>query len=189
MVMMPLVGRYLTILWERLKGLPGRRLLAAAFLLVCTLSGGLSLARETISRYELFNATEVQAAELASKETPRDAVFLTGQQHDNPIAALAGRQIVCGTGSYLYFHGISYAQQAADCRFMLEDPAENLALYEQYGVDYVYISSYERSDFAVDELYFAANCPLVYDSYDTQIYAWSGAAREAFADAEFSRTN
>ena len=54
--------------------------------------------------------------------------------------ALAGRQIVCGTGSYLYFHGINYEQAALDERQMLENPSQNLDLFAQYGVCLLYTS-------------------------------------------------
>jgi uncharacterized membrane protein len=53
---------------------------------------------------------------------------------------------------------------------MYEAPAENEALFEHYGVDYVYISSYERGDFQIDTLYFEARGELVFRSGDVCIY-------------------
>ena len=179
MAMTPLVGRELAELYQRLCGFKGRAMLAALTVLVLVLSAGLTLGRETISEYELFSEQEVAAADYAREHTERSAVFLTAQQHDNPIPSLAGRQIVCGTGSYLYFHGLDYSLQQRDCRQMLSDPAASIALFEKYGVDYVYISGYERYDCAADETYFAENCPLVFSELDVQIYAWSKAARQA----------
>ena len=169
-VMLPAVGLYLVQLWLRLRGLRGRMLLAAAFLLISLLSGALSIAREVVSDYRLFSADEAAAAAWADRETPGDAVFLTGSQHNNAVAALAGRDIVCGTGSYLYFHGIDYSRQSADERQMLEWPGESQALLEQYGVTYVYISSYERHSFDVDEAWFAENGERVFESGDVCIY-------------------
>ena len=52
----------------------------------------------------------MEAADYIRDELPADAVYLTGDQHNNLVAALAGRQIVCGTSSYLYFHGVNYQQ-------------------------------------------------------------------------------
>ena len=171
MAMMPAMGLYLTRLWQRLKGVRGRALLAAAFLFSATVSGTLSIGREVVSDYQLFAADEVDAARFVDENAPADAVFLTGQQHNNAVAALAGRDIVCGTGSYLYFHGVDYGRQQRDARQMLEQPARSRALFEQYGVDYAYISGHERYDYAVDEAWFAANGELVFAEGGVAIYA------------------
>ena len=171
LLMLPLAGSYLVALWNRLRGLPGRSLLAAVFFFLSLTSGVLSLGREAVSDYQLFSAGEVEAADYIREELPADAVYLTGNQHNNLVAALAGRQIVCGTGSYLYFHGVNYEKAAFDARRMLEAPAENLALFEEYGVDYVVIGDSERYNYALDEMWFAENCGLVYDEGGVSIYA------------------
>ena len=174
MAMMPAIGLYLTALWERLRGFRGRALLAAAFVLSATLSGALTIGREVVSDYQLFGSAEVQAADYIEHNTPQDAVVLTGDQHNNAVAALTGRDIVCGTGSYLYFHGLDYGQQQADERAMFEDPQGNAALFEEYGVDYVYVSSHERGRFDVDEEWFEDNCALVFAEGDVCVYATEG---------------
>lgn len=171
LLMLPLAARYLVTLWDRLRGLPGRSLLAAVFLFLSLTSGVLSLGREAVSDYQLFSAGEVEAAEYIRDELPADAVYLTGDQHNNFVAALSGRQIVCGTGSYLYFHGVNYQKAALDARRMLEAPADSHALFEEYGVDYVVIGNSERYNYALDEAYFAENCALVYDGGGVSIYA------------------
>ena len=171
MVMMPAMGLYLVKLFGMLRGLRGRYVLAAAFLLSATLSGGLSIAREWVSAYGLFMAPEVDAAAYIEENTPPDAVFLTGDQHNNAVAALTGRDIVCGTGSYLYYHGIDYSQQRYDEQRMLETPGESAPLFEQYGVDYAYISSHERAAFQVDEAWFMEHGALVFAEGDVCVYA------------------
>ena len=154
-----------------IKALPGRTLLAAVFLLASTLSGALTIGREIVSDYQLFSADNVGAAAWIEANTPRDAVVLTGYQHNNPVAALAGRDIVCGTPSYLFFHGIAYAAPMHDARTMYERPADSAELFERYDVSYVYGSSYERADYEVDEAWFADNCRLEYAAGDVCIYA------------------
>ena len=171
LLMLPLAARYLVTLWDRLRGLPGRSLLAAVFFILSLTSGVLSLGREAVSDYQLFSAGEVEAAEYIRDELPADAVYLTGDQHNNFVAALSGRQIVCGTGSYLYFHGVNYEKAALDARRMLEAPADSHALFEEYGVDYVVIGNSERYNYALDEAYFAENCALVYNEGGVSIYA------------------
>ena len=174
MIMMPAMGLYLTDILRRLRGIRGRALIAAAFMLVCTLSGGLSIAREWVSAYCLFGEQEAAAARWIEENTPADAVFLTGNQHNNAVAALTGRDIVCGTGSYLYFHGIDYSRQQAAEQAMLETPADSAALFDEYGVGYAYISSHERNAFNVDEAWFETHCERVFEAGDVRVYRVEG---------------
>ncbi len=170
MAVTPMVGMYLARLYDRLKGLRIRVGLIAAIIVLATLSGAMSIGREVVSDYQLFSADEAAAGQFAEVNTERDAVFLTGTHHNNPISALAGRQIVCGPGSYLYYHGIDYYDEQRDVGIMLESPAESAGLFEKYGVDYVYVSSYEKGSYSVDETWFAANCDIVFESGSVRIY-------------------
>ena len=179
MLMMPAMGLYLVNLFGQLRGLRGRYLIAAAFMFAATLSGGLSIAREVVSNYQLFGAQEARAAAYIDANTPEDAVFLTGSQHNNAVAALTGRDIVCGTGSYLFFHGIDYSRQSFDEKRMLEAPGENLELFKQYGVRYAYISSHERANFDVDEAWFALNGETIFREGDVAVYALPDFAAES----------
>lgn len=163
MVMVPVAVQYLSGIFDRLKGVKGRAFFTALFVFVGCLSGSLSLMREAVSEYQVFGRSEVAAAQAVESLGDADDVFLTGTQHLNPISALTGRKIVCGPGMYLYYHGLDYSAQDAAVKQMLEQPAENLALFEQYNVRFVYISSYERSNYQVDEAYFRQNAECVYD--------------------------
>jgi len=173
MTVLPAVGLYLCKLWDALGTIRGRALLAAAFLFASTISGVLTIGRELVSDYQLLSRDEVEAAEFVKASTDPDAMFLTGQQHNNAVAALTGRYILCGTGSYLYFHGIDYSAESAAARQLLENPAENESLMQEYGIDYAYISSYERGNFAVDRAYYDENCLLVFENNSVAIFAVS----------------
>ncbi len=178
-LMLPVAAAYVEKIWDRLSGVRGRALLLGAFMVVSTLSGVVTLAREAISDYELFGADQVEAAGAIEAGAPEDAVFLTGGQHNNPVAALAGRRLVCGTGTYLYFHGVDYSRQQQAARSMYEAPAASAALFARYGVDYIYVSGYERSDYAVDEDYFRAHYPVWFENGGVTVYAVSARARGA----------
>lgn len=171
MLMLPAAAEYLIRLWKKLRGIPGRGLFAALLIGACTVSGTLSIAREVISDYQLFSADEVRAADFIRENTDKDAVFLTGQQHNNAVAALTGRYIVCGTGSYLYYHGIDYSDQQAAEYLMLTEPGNHAFLFDEYNVDYIYISSIERNNFDVDEDWFSENTQLIYDAGGVRIYS------------------
>ncbi len=151
-----LVADYVGVIWERLEGLRGRYVLAAGFVILSVTSGGLSIAREVVSDYQLFSEDAVACAEFAEKETPAEAVFITGESHVNPVAALAGRRIVCGPDLYLYFHGLDYAENNKDCVRFYNDPANNLDVLEKYGVDYILLGDNEYGEYEVDKTAFDA---------------------------------
>ena len=165
-----LAADYGSVIMQRLAGLGGRNVLCALFLIASVLSGSLSLAREAISGYQLFSANAVAAGAWIDENTDRDAVFLTGQQHINPVVSLAGRQILCGSDLYVYFHGLSYSQQSRDCERFYEAPMDNEDVIARYGVDYIYVSDYERADFAVDYDALDDMYDLVYENPDVRIY-------------------
>ena len=129
--------------------------------LLYTSSGVLTLGREAVSDYELFSAASVKAAAFARESTPPQARFLTADNHNNTIASLAGRDILCGSGSYLYFHGVDYAEAHAALRQLYEQPTNELL--EQWGIDYVLIGAYERGGYAGEEDFYARSFPVVYD--------------------------
>lgn len=175
-------------LWRRGRGFRSRAagagLLAAAVFLGC-FGGVLTLSREAVSRYEQFSAADVAAAEFVAQSAAPDAVFLTGTQHLNPIASLAGRQILCGSSIYVFYHGMHYEEQAAAVRELYENPSE--ALLARWGIDYVSISRWERGSYAVDEEFYAARCPVWYEGNGYTIYK-IGADSPSFADAAQGRS-
>ncbi len=176
MIMLPLAAKYLVALYERLRGLPGRQILAGAFLIVSLLSGVLSLVRECVSEYELYGANTVEATAFLKEHADGDTVVLTGTQHNNPVSSIGGMKIVCGTSSFLYYHGVNYGVQQRDVKYMFENPAANQHLFEQYGVDFIYISSSERYNYAIDYAALDAAYPAVFDN-GVRIYAVSEEAQ------------
>lgn len=170
MLMLPVAMQYLSGIFDRLKGVKGRAFFTALFLFVSCISGSLSIARECISEYQVFSADEVAAAEFCEELGDRDDVFLTGTQHLNAVSALAGRKIVCGPGLYLYYHGLDYSAQESAVRQMLEAPADNQQLFEEYGVRYVYVSHHELGNYSVDMDYYRQNSDCIYSENGTYIF-------------------
>lgn len=138
------------VIWERLKGLRCRYAMAVLGAVVIFLSAGLTLWRECISSYQAYSSQAVEAGIWARDETEEDAVFLTGTQHLNPVLSVGGKTIVCGPDLWLYWHGFNTAERQEDIRRFMEDPANNTDVIEKYAVDYIYVSSYERSSYEVD---------------------------------------
>ena len=165
-----LAADYGSIMMQRMAGLRSRYVLCALFMVVSMTSGALSIAREAISGYQLFSRTAVEAGKWIEENTDKDAIFMTGQQHINPVCSLAGRQIICGSDLYVFFHGLDYREHADNCQRFYEFPAQHSYVPDMYGVDYIYVSDYERSEFAVNLEYLDEHYDLVYQNPDVRIY-------------------
>ena len=136
------------------------------------LSGALTLGREYVSEYQLIDSDQVEAAEYVKENAEKDATFLTYNNHNNCIAALTGRNIVCGSGSYLYFHGIDYSARENALPLLFEEPSVYFATYAKlYDIDYVFISPFELSNYDVDLSYFSSNFEVFYQNASVTIYS------------------
>lgn len=148
--------------------------LAWAFLIVSGASGAVTILRECISDEVIFSKSHVEAGEFIRENTPVGSVFLSKDNHNNAANVLGGRKLVAGAALYLHFHGVDYQKAQSDMYLMLQDPLNHQYLFEKYGVDYVYISSYERSAGADTEA-FESLYPVVFENTDlyekVQIFA------------------
>ena len=120
------------------------------------------------------------AAFIQAHTAPR-AIFLTSDNHNNPVSALAGRNVYWGPGVYLFFHGIDERGRERTVTRMLTSPAAFRRLAPLAGIDYVYISSYERQRLKVAPEFFRGRYPEVFHDGETTIFAISAAARQAMA--------
>lgn len=161
---------YAVELYDQIQEIRGIKMLTAVFLFFTVLSGALTLGREWVSEYQLYDSGQVALAEYISENTPADAVFLTHNHHNNAVASLTGRNIVCGSDSFLYFHGLDTSQRKADLRLMFESPAEHLDLYRKYNVSYVVISPYERGNYGINEFAFEKLFTEVYSGNGVTLY-------------------
>lgn len=134
----------------------------------------LTMAREYISSYELFGTGALELCRFLEENTPPDAVILTDQRHNNEVASLTGRNIVCGSPAYLYYHGLNYASAEAAERAMYEEPVKNIELFWEYGVDYVLVSDFEESSFQVDIEGIEKLFPCVYEEGVRRVYKVTG---------------
>ena len=119
-----------------------------------------------MSDYQAYTADDIAVADFVRAQTPEHSVFMTGNQHLNPVASLAGRTIVCGSDLYLYYHGFTTTGRKAEVQAFYENPQGNAALLTKYGVRYIYVSAWERAKYAVDEAALRALYPLMYESAD-----------------------
>lgn len=177
-----LVGDYIIELWRAIRAVPGKYILAAALAVLLFASGTLTLVREVASNgeYMLYSSEEVKTAQVIERGTPPDSLFLTGTQHLNAPAALAGRDILVGSAIYLYFHGLSYTDREAAVNHIYSGGGDRDRYIRDYGIDYIYLSHYERANYGAKDEYFA-NYPVVFSGGGITIFAASGRAISAGA--------
>ena len=156
--------------YRRLQGIAGRRLIAVTILGMAFLAAVLTLGREVVSKYPLYDDVQVELAQYIEENTEVTDVFLTDTRHNNEVASLAGRNIVCGSDVFLYFHGIDTTERKEHIRAMYEDPKNNEDLFELYDISYVVISAWERSNYGLDESFWLQEYEQVFSCQSTCLY-------------------
>ena len=166
------------VLLDVLKAIPKavKYCTVAVVLVVAMLSAVLTMAREVYSgmpghNIGLYNDEALKAAEFIEENIPAKATFLTDTNNDNLVAAITGRNIVCGSSSYLYYHGFSTFEREDDIRKMYTDPLGNEDLFKKYNVQFIYVSNAEYMDYEglnEDALHSRFNC--VYSTGSIRIY-------------------
>ena len=137
--------------------------------IACLATGTLSIARECVSDYQMYAASDVEAAQYVEENTDRDSTFICWTQHINPVSALAGRKIVCGPGLWLTFHGYDLSTREMDISAFYADPAGNESVLQKYDVDYILLGDYERYELHASQATLDALYPLVFESSDGRI--------------------
>ena len=157
-------------LWQRLRGMRSRWVLAVLAAVVTFLSAGLTIWRECVSDYVAYSPEAVEAGVFARDQTEKDAVFLTGTQHLNPVLSIGGKTIVCGPDLWLYWHGFDTQERKDDLRLFYTDPEGHPEIPQKYGADYICVSSYERTEYGVDEEALSRSYRKVFENGETVIW-------------------
>ncbi|BBF42373.1 hypothetical protein lbkm_1055 [Lachnospiraceae bacterium KM106-2] len=165
------VASYGISLWESIKGRSIQGYVAVIVLTLCMLSALLTMRREYVSEYELYDKEQLAVANYIEENTAADAIILTDERHNNAISSLTGRNIVCGTPSFLYYHGIHYKDREAQVTAIYQDAKANQDLIKELKIQYILISPYERNsytDLNEDAIESVATC--IYNKGDIKLY-------------------
>lgn len=165
-----IVSDFVIKLFEKNWNIIFKGALAVSLLFVGVFSSSMTIARECVSDYELYSKAQVDAAEYIEKNTAEKAVFLTGDNHNNAVAALTGRSIVCGADTFLYYHGINTAERKNEVANMYADPVGNKELYKKYNVSYIFVSDVETDEFQINFEGLGQIAEKVYDAQNVVIY-------------------
>lgn len=163
-----LVAQLLVDFLARLRRVQARLAAACVVCFLGMFGSVLTIGRELVSDYQHWSADEIALAEFVSQNAESDALFLTGDQHTTPVFALAGRRILCGSGSYVYYHGMDYADEYQAMRILYEAPDESTL--SAWGIDYAVFDTSVASEFSADENWYAARYPLWYENGSCRVY-------------------
>lgn len=157
-------------LLEYVKGKRTRSALLCVAAVVSMCSAVLTWGREAVARYELFGSGALELCRYVEEQVPAKAVILTNTRHNNEIAALTGRNVVCGSPSYLYYHGLNYWENEGAVAKIYTYPRESGELIQRYAVSYILVSDFERSSYEIDIQALDRLYTKVYDDGERILY-------------------
>lgn len=164
------VADYVIEICHKKRGRRGNVVLVAMMLFVSSISAVLSMGREMVSDYQLYSSDEVRMCKYIEETTEPEDVILTDTRYNNGVASLAGRNIVCGSPSFLRYRGLDFAARERDVDAMYVNPG-NMDLFDKYGVEYVYVGNSERQRYALaSEDAFLENFALVHRVGQVNLY-------------------
>lgn len=168
------VALYCTEIYSKIRSIKGTGFIAVLTVILCTLSGTLSMGREIVSdEYEMYPYRQVELAKYLDGELPSNSVLLTNDRYNNAVTSLTGLNIVCGSSSFLSPHGLDkdfYSVQN-DVQAMYSDPANSKDLFEKYGVTHIIVGEEERSSYGVNEEEISLIATLIYSRNNVNVYA------------------
>lgn len=152
-IAMILTTEFFVNMYDKLRDVKGRQIIAAIVIFVSMFSGTLTIIREWKSGadYMTFTDNDFKYAEFIKENTDPNAVFLTGTNHINPVVVLAGRTIYVGSSLYVYFHGFTdeyYKREADVKRLYKATSAEIKRFADEHDIDYISVRSSDRSEYA-----------------------------------------
>lgn len=136
----------------KLKNPAGKCICMSFLIFLGTVSALLTMGREAVSDYELYSQDYLAAAEYIEENTKPTDTILTATNHNNAIASLTGRNIVCGTGSFLYYHGLNYSEAERDVATMYQDSDRRDELLKKYKVKYIVIGPNEMGSYGANDI-------------------------------------
>ena len=163
-----LVASLLMDWFSKVRAIPWRALGLAACCFAGMFGSVLTVGREALSDYRQWSADDMALADHIDENAGSDALFLTSDSHLTPVFALAGRRILCGSGSYVYYHGMDYSAEYNAMRALYETPDEDtLAAWD---IGYAVFDSSVYAKFAADESWYAARYDVWYENAACHVY-------------------
>lgn len=127
---------------------------AIILFLITILPGLLTVYRELKLSFILYTQADLELADFVKKNTKTSDIFLTTDQHNNPISSLAGRQILMGYRGWLWSHGIDYKERFNDLLNIYNGSDNAYQLISQYNPNYILVEKKPDSPWLINQNYF-----------------------------------
>mgnify|MGYP000090314337 CR=1 FL=1 len=134
------------------------------------LSAVLTIGRESIAGYCLYGDSQLKAAEYIYENSEPEDTVLTDMRHNNEIAALTGRNIVCGSTSYVYFTGSITPSAKRTCKVCSPHRRQTVRSLKNTALITFWSPLTSAINFTVNEAEIKALFPCVFDENGVQIY-------------------
>ena len=115
--------------------------------------------RELNSSTRLFSRADMELADFIRRDTPKDSVFLTGLNHNNPVFSLAGRSVVQGYPGWIWSYGLDGSVRKTDMQKVYENARDAGAIINKYNISHIIVDAGASKSFKID--------PLLKDTYET----------------------
>lgn len=148
----PIVALLLARLWHE----GGIRRAFAVVLLVCViLAGSLDVASIALrsAKYQLFDPTGIQFAEIIKQHTEPGALIVHAPVHNHPVF-LTGRRSLMGYPGHIWTHGLEFAQREGEIKRIYAGSSDAEALMRKYGTAYIVVGPLERQVANVNDQFF-----------------------------------
>lgn len=98
-------------------------------------------------RAGLFDKDSVQVGSWVWTATRPEAVFITSDNHLNPVNSLGGRSVVLGFKGWLWSHGVFYENRDRAITEFVQAPGANLGEFGTLGAHYVLLDQEWRAQY------------------------------------------
>ena len=137
-------------------------ILIVLILISMTISGVISILWESYASARLFSEEDISFGKYIRENTNPEDIFLTADNHNNPVPCLTGRKILMGFTGWLWSYGIDYSQRQKDISDIYKGKDDALYLINKYNINYiVYDSNRFKSE---DKVFLNKNFTMIYES-------------------------
>jgi hypothetical protein len=164
--------------WRVQRDLLSRSLLTLA-VATMVFSGVLTNASQItgLDRTLMARTVDLDLADWVRRETPPDAIFAVGLEHNDPVPMLTGRPVMTSYQPWLRNIGLDSTRQEADLRSIYRFDHRATDLLEEYRVDYVVIGEWEERELEANVGAFAERYPLKARIGEYRVFAISDRAQ------------
>ena len=165
-------------LWRVQRDLLSRALLTLAVVTMVA-SGVLTNASQMmgLDRTLMARTVDLDLADWVRRETPADAVFAVGLEHNDPVPMLTGRRVITSYQPWLRSIGLDSTRQEAALRSIYRFDDRAVDLLEEYRVDYVVIGEWEERELEANVAAFMERYPLKATIGEYRVFAISDRAQ------------